>query len=112
MYPIPSLTRNLLLLLLISSLVAATDFGQCFADYLNGTDPTGGVDHLGLPVTSPAQAVGLTYKFCMANCGTIPESFNWGKFAQVFSSWLLPWLALLSQLPFGSGNYEDDFLSG
>jgi hypothetical protein len=44
--------------------------------------------------------------------GQVPRSFNWREFAQLFSSWLLPWLALISQLPFGSGNYADDFLSG
>ena len=29
-----------------------------------------------------------------------------------FSSWLLPWLALVSQLPLGSGNRKDDLVSG
>jgi len=71
----------------------------------------GGVDFKGHQ-TTPAKAVGLTYETCKTRCGGNAESFNWREFAQLFSSWLLPWLALISQLPFGSGNYADDFVSG
>jgi hypothetical protein len=109
MHPIP--TRILFLLLCLSSLVAAANFTQCLEDFKNDPDATGGVDSRGHP-TSPAEAVGFTYKTCTARCGTSAEIFNWREFAQLFSSWLLPWLALISQLPFGSGNYADDFLSG
>jgi len=71
----------------------------------------GGVDLRGQPV-SPAEAVGLTYGTCTARCGTGWEAFDWKEFAQMSSAWLLPWLALLSQLPFGSASYADDSVSG
>jgi hypothetical protein len=109
MHPIP--IRILFLLLCLSSLVAAANFTQCLEDFRNDPDATGGVDSQGHPA-NPAEAVGLTYKTCTARCGTGSETFSWRMFAQLFSSWLLPWLALISQLPFGSGNYADDFVSG
>ena len=104
--------RTLALLLFFSSLVAATNFTQCLVDFQNDTNAVGGVDSRGHPVADPAQAVGFTYETCTQRCGLTSESFNWREFTQLFSSWLLPWLALISQLPFGSGNYLDDFMSG
>jgi len=110
MHPIP--TRILFLLLFFSSLVAAANFTQCLEDFRKNVPSTiGGVDSRGNP-TSPAQALGLTYETCTALCGLESESFKWRGFAQIFSSWLLPWLAFTSQLPFGSGDYIDDFFSG
>lgn len=44
----------------------------------------------------------MSYRLCTRACGTGPEAFNWTAFYQQFSSWLLPYLALLSQLPFGA----------
>ena len=105
-------TRILVLLLFFSSFVAAVNFTQCLEEFRQEPDTTsGGVDYRGHQ-TSPANAVGLTYKTCTARCGVGAEIFTWRGFAQLFSSWLLPWLALLSQLPFGSGTYADDFVSG
>ena len=104
-------TRTLLLLLLFSSLVTALNFVQCLEGLRQEPNAVGGVDSNGRP-TSPAEAVGLTYKTCRARCGSNAEDFLWNDFAQLFASWLLPWLALTSQLPFGSGNYTDDFISG
>ena len=111
MYLIPP--RILFLFLFFSSLVAASNFTQCLVDFQNNTNPNavGGVDSKGQS-TSPAEAAGLTYETCTALCGPGAESFNWREFAQLFSSWLLPWLALISQLPFGSGDRADDFISG
>jgi len=110
MRPIP--TRILFLVLFFVSLVAAANFTQCLEDFQKEPDTIdGGVDSRG-HLTTPAKAVGLTYQTCKARCGGSAESFNWREFAQLFSSWLLPWLALISQLPFGSGNYADDFVSG
>ena len=107
----PISTRILLLLLCSSSLVAAANFTQCLEDFKQNSSAVGGVDFRGQPV-SPAEAVGLTYETCAAQCGTSWEAFDWKEFTQMFSAWLLPWLALLSQLPFGSSNYADDFVSG
>ena len=106
----PISARTLLLLLSsVSLVVAATDFANCLADFKN-TNQTGGVDFHGHNV-SAADAVGLTYETCKKRCGTTAESFSWAQFAGLFASWLLPWFALLSQLPFGSGNIGDSILS-
>ena len=106
----PTPTRILFLLLSLASLVAAGNFTRCLEDFREDPDAIGGVDARGHP-TSPAKAVGLTYKTCTALCGRRAESFNWGEFAQLFSTWLLPWLALTTQLPFCSKHY-DDLISG
>ena len=104
--------RIILLLLSFTSLVtAAANFTQCLEIFKANPNATGGVDAHGGDV-SAAQAVGLKYETCTQLCGGTAESFNWTEFAQLFNSWLLPWFALVSQLPFGSGNYTDDFLSG
>ena len=36
---------------------------------------------------------------------------QWTVFSQQFSSWLLPWLALVSQLPFGANDKFDNFIA-
>ena len=103
--------RSLLLLLSFTSLAVAANFTQCLEIFKANPNATGGVDSNGRDV-SAADAVGLKYETCEQLCGETAESFNWRQFAQLFSSWLLPWLALISQLPFGSGNHVDNFLSG
>ena len=106
----PISARTLLLLLSSVSLAAAAvDFAQCLQNF-TATNETGGVDSDGHAVPA-ADAVGLTYETCKARCGTTAESLSWTQFAQLFASWLLPWLALLSQLPFSSGNIGDSLLS-
>ena len=109
MNPIPAC--NILLLLSFTSLVAAANFTQCLEIFKANPNATGGVDSNGRDM-SAADAVGLKYETCKQLCGATAESFNWRQFAQLFSSWLLPWLALISQLPFGSGDRIDNFLSG
>ena len=101
---------RILFLLLFFSLAGAVNFTQCLEDFRDNPEAIGGVDSQGHP-TSSAVAVGLTYKACKALCGGGAESFDWRDFAQLFSTWLLPWLALISQLPFSSENY-DNFISG
>ena len=107
----PISPRVLLLLLSFTSLVAAANFTQCLDSFKTNPNTTsGGVDSQGRDV-SPADAVGLRYETCTQLCGRTAESFDWRQFAQLFNSWLLPWLALLSQLPFGSADLIDDFVS-
>lgn len=106
------ISTRVLLLLFFSSLVVAVNFTQCLEDFRQNSSAVGGVDSQGFPVTNATEAVGLTYLTCIARCGTGWESFNFKQFIQMFASWFLPWLALLSQLPFGSSNYADDFVSG
>jgi len=103
-----------LLLLFFSSLVAALNFIECleiFKQNFSSVDD-GGVNSQGQKVI-PAEAVGLTYRTCTAQCRSGWETFGWDVFGRrFFIVWLFPWLALLSQLPFGSSNYADDFVSG
>jgi len=97
---------------IIRSTVAASNFSQCFDAIRNGTyGPSGGVDIHGQPIQNIAQAVGMTYELCKRACGTSPESFDWHEFAEKFTSWLLPWLALISQLPFGAKYRVDNLTS-
>ena len=53
---------------------------------------------------SASNATAITYDLCVSQCGPGQEPFKWRIFSQQFSSWLLPWLALLSQLPFGAND--------
>ena len=108
----PISPRVILLLLSFTSLVAAAaNFTRCLEIFKENPNATGGVDAHGRDV-SAAQAVGLKYETCTQLCGRTAEKFSWRQFAQLFNSWLLPWFALVSQLPFGSTNHIDDFVSG
>jgi hypothetical protein len=70
----------------------------------------GGVDINGQPVSIPL-AVGFTFEFCVTRCGTSAKPFEWAKFSEKFSAWLLPYLALVSQLPFGAQHRWGNFMS-
>jgi hypothetical protein len=62
--------------------------------------------------TAPfCQATAITYSLCLAECGDGQEPFSWNIFSQQFGAWLLPWLALLSQLPFGAKYRADNLMS-
>ena len=75
----------------------------CLQNALNST-LGGTVDLYGNPTTNISQIAGITYDRCVAACGYGPVDFNWPGFSAQFTSWLLPWLALISQLPHGSGD--------
>jgi len=60
---------------------------------------------------STSNATAITYDLCVSQCGAGQEPFQWTSFSQQFSSWLLPWLALLSQLPFGANDKLDNLES-
>ncbi|KAJ7175939.1 hypothetical protein C8R46DRAFT_75120 [Mycena filopes] len=93
------------------SVLASVDFDQCFTDIRNGTHgTTGGRDNRGNPVAI-ADATSITYELCIRACGTGPAAFSWSAFSQQFSAWLLPWLALLSQFPFGSRYKWDNLMA-
>jgi hypothetical protein len=93
---------------LLSAVFAAVDFPTCLANVRNGLFGTvGGRDNHGNPVDI-SNATAITYELCLTACGAGPEPFHWSVFSQQFSSWLLPWLALVSQLPFGSNDKLDN----
>jgi hypothetical protein len=65
----------------------------------------GKTDNHGNPLdSSTANVTAITYDLCVEQCGAGQEPFQWTVFSQQFSSWLLPWLALVSQLPFGAND--------
>ena len=92
--------------------VAATNFTQCLVAFRDSNATDGGTNYHGKHEPDPRNAVALTYKACLEWCGDGWESFNWSVFSQQFSAWLLPWLALISQLPFGAETHLDNLLSG
>ncbi|KAF9786476.1 hypothetical protein BJ322DRAFT_1108325 [Thelephora terrestris] len=108
-------TGSVKLLLFVSfffvSVSASDTFTQCLETFRTNGNATGGTDFFGRPVNDSRDAVGLTYEQCMASCGTGQESFSWSVFSQQFSAWLLPWLALVSQLPFGAESRIDNLIS-
>ncbi|KIJ95857.1 hypothetical protein K443DRAFT_682732 [Laccaria amethystina LaAM-08-1] len=92
--------------------VAGTNFDDCLTKVRNGTFgvgvDVGGTDDRGYPVANVSLATGITYSRCIQVCGGGQEPFQWSVFSQQFSSWLLPWLALVSQLPFGANDKLDN----
>ncbi|KAF8834534.1 hypothetical protein BDN67DRAFT_859393, partial [Paxillus ammoniavirescens] len=53
----------------------------------------------------------ITIDACYSQCGTGQEPFNWQTFSQDFGAWLLPYLALISQLPFRGKDHLDNLIS-
>lgn len=56
-------------------------------------------------------AVGLTYEMCLSQCGSGMQNPTWANISQQFGAWLLPYLALISQLPFGAKHKVDNLMS-
>ncbi|KAE9382848.1 hypothetical protein BT96DRAFT_1027489 [Gymnopus androsaceus JB14] len=98
-------------LYLCGSTFASTNFDQCLQDIQAGKfGPNAGVDNSGRPV--PYQnATAIPYEICVIACGGGPEPFSWSDFSNQFGAWLLPWLALLSQLPFGANDNLENLIS-
>ncbi|KAG1867101.1 hypothetical protein C8R48DRAFT_671978 [Suillus tomentosus] len=130
-----------LLLLLVHAarrVVVAVNFSQCLSDIKsdiiwNSSDtvPLGDLfdstgpyrihtpnvsldglfDSTGHPVLNVWDATATSYSLCKSKCGTGQETFQWLEFSQEFSAWLLPNIALISQLPFGAQYRLDNFMS-
>ncbi|KIJ53265.1 hypothetical protein M422DRAFT_775874 [Sphaerobolus stellatus SS14] len=97
--------RVLLILLAVCfSTTASPNFDRCLQEVQQGLHgDSGGRDNNGKPV-DVAHATALTYTLCVKACGGEQEPFDWSVFSTQFASWLLPWLSLVSQLPFGAYN--------
>ncbi|KAF7303677.1 hypothetical protein MIND_00597100 [Mycena indigotica] len=107
------MVRNLLLLLLFPATVvlATVNFETCLQEVRNGDwGLEGGRDNNG-GIVNVSEATAISYDLCVVACGTGPEPFVWNNFSQQFSAWLLPYLALMSQLPFGAKNRLDNLVS-
>src|SRR6266446_1906807 len=68
-------------------------------------------NHGNLLPPSTSNATAITYDLCVSQCGAGQEPFQWTVFSQQFSSWQLPWLALVSQLPYGANDKLDNLES-
>lgn len=100
------------IILFLLPVASAVNFKSCIQEVQNGTwGSVGGADNRGRPVSDISKATAITYDLCMIACGTTSEPFAWPIFSQQFSSWLLPWLALVSQLPFGANDKLDNLVS-
>ncbi|KAJ6480370.1 hypothetical protein C8R45DRAFT_1005273 [Mycena sanguinolenta] len=97
---------------LIPVVLGSVDFETCLAEVQNHTwGETGGTDNHGRPVTNISNATAITYELCVRACGSGQGPFQWNIFSQQFSAWLLPYLALISQLPYGARARLDNVVS-
>ncbi|KIK47886.1 hypothetical protein CY34DRAFT_798759 [Suillus luteus UH-Slu-Lm8-n1] len=103
-------------LLLLHSVekVAGLNWMQCLTDIKSNANATqnlvGLLNSNGDPVSNVADATAISYSLCTSFCGKGGD-FQVSVFAQDFSSWLLPYLALISQLPFGAQYRLDNLMS-
>lgn len=110
-----------LLVLTLTALLTRThahpNFTTCKAQFFNGTFQSLNVtplDTSGQPVSyaNLSSARGMSYHDCVRVCGgNGDEAFSWSVFSQQFNAWLVPWLALFSQLPFTAPGRWDNIAS-
>ncbi|KAG2344797.1 hypothetical protein BDR05DRAFT_931321 [Suillus weaverae] len=95
--------------------VAEVNFTQCLDNIKNdaiaNNNLTGLLDSNGVTPSNASDATAISYSTCSSSCGNGQEPFQWSEFSQEFSAWLLPNLALISQLPFGAQYRIDNLMS-
>ena len=92
----------------LAFVVLSVTYTQCWMNS-KANDTT--VDRFNRNLTDYEHAFALIYQPCTSCSGSERESFDWATFSQQFSAWLLPWLALISQLPFGAESNLDNLIS-
>lgn len=50
----------------------------------------------------PPPPLQITYEQCLVECGEGLGDFNWSVFSQSVTTWYIPWIALIFQIPFGA----------
>ncbi|KAJ7449314.1 hypothetical protein FB451DRAFT_756169 [Mycena latifolia] len=96
----------------LPSVMAAANFSKCLEEVRSGKwGDTGGTDNYGHPLANISQATAITYDLCLRACGSESEAFDWNIFSQQFTAWLLPYIALVSQLPFGAKTRLENLIS-
>ncbi|KAK0484940.1 hypothetical protein IW261DRAFT_1459596 [Armillaria novae-zelandiae] len=95
-------------LLITSAAAASVDFNDCLGRIRSGNYGMDGLlDNDGHPIPTDknaSYATAVTLDLCYRACGRGSASFSFPNFARESSAWLVPWLALLSQLPFGAND--------
>lgn len=96
----------------------AVNFTDCFINFRNHAnntyDASGLVDANGRNIENISDilnAAGFTYDMCLSHCGSGLQEPTWIITSQQFGAWLLPYLALISQLPFGARHRADNLMS-
>ncbi|KDQ57903.1 hypothetical protein JAAARDRAFT_250972 [Jaapia argillacea MUCL 33604] len=94
------------------------DFGVCRQNQISGAwenvtmVQNAGRDINGRFFPNITAAPAITLEACLLMCGGPgQEPFEWNVFSQQFGAWLLPYLALVSQLPFGANGRLDNVVS-
>ncbi|KAJ7112476.1 hypothetical protein C8R44DRAFT_710993 [Mycena epipterygia] len=96
--------------ILVLTSIAIADCLTKFKNLRDAGGPESGLDNQGNPV-SIANATAMSYALCIETCGASFSPRPWSVFSQRFSTWLLPFLALVCQLPFGGNNRLDNIMS-
>jgi len=52
--------------------------------------------------TEPPPPLHLAYEQCLVECGTGMGDIDWEALSGNFGAWLLPWIALMFQIPFSA----------
>jgi len=110
---------RILLIFLIPVLpTGASKWGQCLSNLRNATWRessgifSGGTDNHGHPTPLTNVTTAVTYDLCKIACGSGPSSgVSWLTFLDQFGAWVLPWLALVSQLPFGANDKYENLIA-
>ena len=79
--------------------------------YLASPNDTFLLDQNGMPTSDLTQAWGISAESARILCSSAPMDFDWIFFAGSMTVWLIPWLVLASQLPFGTKNRKTDLLA-
>ncbi|KAK2465062.1 hypothetical protein APHAL10511_002870 [Amanita phalloides] len=95
--------------------LANTNFAQCLISLRSGIYGSDGARYsngTSVALEDLGNATAITYSRCVEICGGHgPEAFSWRTFSLQFTSWFLPWLALMSQLPYGAKDTLSNFLA-
>ena len=95
----PTAMLLVILLVVFTTRVDAIKLYECAANLQNQYSAEWNATH---GPTEPPPPFTMSYEQCMVECGTGLGDIDWEGFSQSFSSWLLPWIALMFQIPFGA----------
>ena len=83
--------------------VCAVKINQCGERLREAQDAVWNATHPSVP-PPPFQ---LSYEQCLVECGEGLGDISWSVFTQSVTTWFIPWIVLIFQIPFGA---EGEFL--